>query len=227
MKKVFHIHLWFLLCLGMPCGAQAQTLAQDLTKVKNSFTGPDPIQATIDVRYFKHEKDVSASIVKKGVLKRWGNDRYYSVMDGKEYLINKKYTLFVDKSKKVMVLKNTDPSPQRRAQELSVPEMDKSQEAKYHITKTVSGGTTIYNVVEKTNPLNRFKMELDQGASRLRKIIYYGGNSYARTEISYTYASSVVFSGNEFSEGKYLTKTSKGFTPTTAYAGYEINNQTR
>jgi hypothetical protein len=228
MKNMRNIRLWFLaiwICLS--CPAISQTLAQDLTKVKNRFTDPAPIQATIDLRYFKNEKDASAAITKKGLLKRWGNDHYHSVLDGKEYLINKRYTLFVDRANKLMVLKNTDPSPKNRAQELSIPEVDKNQEEKYHISRVVSGEMTIYTVVEKNNPLNRFKMELDMGASRLRKITYYGGNSYARTEISYAYTSQVVFTEKDFAEGKYFTKTQKTFTPTAAYAGYELNNQTR
>lgn len=206
----------------------AQTFTEDMLKVKDRFNGPLPMRATVEVKYFKNENDASATLTKRGLVKKAGTDRYYSFFDGKEYLINKKYTLLVDRNKKLIVLKDTKSSPSQRNRELSVPEINKEQESGYTITRSQNGERISYTLASKTTPDSRLQMELDAQGSRLLKVVYYGGNSYARTEITYTYPQGeVTFADDEFSENRYITKTQNAFVPAKAYSGYELNYQTR
>lgn len=220
--------LLMLLPACMAWAGHAQSFFEDLGKVKDRFNGPLPMRVTVEVRYFKNEGDAAAAVTKRGLVKKDGPDRYYSFFDGKEYLINKKYTLLVDRSKKLMILKDTKPDATRRKDDFSVPGIGREEEAKYHIVRSTTADRILYTVTPRQNPANRMRMELGPDGSRLLKVVYYGGNSYARTEISYSYPpGEVSFAADEFSETRYISKSQKTFVPAKAYAGYELNYSTR
>lgn len=205
----------------------AQSFREDLLKVKARFEGEEAFRANVEVRYYKTKDDVGPAISKRGFVKKWG-DSYYSYFDGKEYLVNKTYTLLVDRQHKVIMIKKTDASKSKSSAEFSLPDLDSDTEKNYNIGRTVSGEKITYKVTPKLNDKGGFTMELDQNGGRLVKIIYYGGNSYGKTEISYLYPTGeTAFGKNEFSETKYIVKSQKSFIPAAGYEGYEINDQTR
>ena len=219
--------LFLCLCLAAFVQPRAQSFSEDLAKVKARFSGNAPIKATLTVNYYRNGDEARPSLSKRGLLKKSGSD-YYSFFDGKEYLINKKYTLFVDRGRKIMLIKKTDASVQTRNKELSVPELNPAEESKYRIDRNVSDDRVTYTVTAKANPESRFALEMDQNGSRLTRVTYFGGNSYARTEVIYIYAEKdPVFSKTEFSELRYLSPSKNTFVPTAEYAGYELNDQTR
>lgn len=233
MTQVLHYRilnvLCFMLVLFLNQTIQAQTLAKDLEKVRASFNGSTAMEVDIEVNYYRFDKDSKPSISKKGKVYRMGKDYYRSAFAGMEYVINKKYSLWVNHDQKIMVIKNTGSGPDKnRHAELSIPELDPETEKRYHIIRAVEEGQIVYAVISKVKPDDKFKMIMDMGGSRLVKVIYYGVNSYARTEITYTYPPVTrEFSPNDFAETRFVSRNRNKFVLLPAYSKYELNDQTK
>lgn len=227
--KTITIHLFLLALMGShSLLADAQTLSADLEKVKKQFDSQQPFNATVEVKYYTKESDKTPSLYKKGLVKKWGAENYYSSFDNKEYLVNKKYTVLVDKNNKTIIVNTTSPKQVNGSNELSIPEMSKKMEEKFSTKRIVAGELVTYYVTDKKAEALSYSITLEKNGTRLSKIVYYGGLTYQKTEITYKYPSDdIVFTKDDFSEARYVRKENNLFKPTSAFSDYQISDQTK
>ena len=231
MRKIGLYNMVAVLFLlgGLPC--TAQTLSADLQKIKTRFDSQEAFSASIDVKYYRNESDKLPGLYKKGIVKKLGPANYYSSFDNKEFLVNKKYTVIVDKNNKIIIVNNTRAATDtHKDKQFSIPEMSKQEEENVAIKRVEAANLVTYYVSDKKTGKMAYSIAIDlsAGYNRISKITYYGGNSYQKTEILYKYpAQPPVFSKEEFSEAKYIRWENKEIKPTAAFAAYQISNQTR
>lgn len=225
MTPTIYIRCLLLPVLLWTAAARGQGFREDLAKVKASFGHEKGFSATVEVRYYKGAGDELPATVKKGNVKRLGT-YYYSLFDGREYLVNPSYSVFADREHRVMVVSGTQKNGAQK-DGFSAPEIDEKTERNSIIRRSTDGHTVIYAIGPKTGGTGTV-LELDRDGQRLRKVTYFGGNSYGRTEIQYTYpATETALTKEEFSEARFFTKNKKTLVPAAKYAAFEINDQTQ
>lgn len=202
----------------------AQDLKKDIASMNKAYSVSN-LDVTLYADSYKSEKKIR--LFKSRVKK--SESGYWFKMNWVTYLQNKDYEIVISEEDKSIAWNKTPKSALNWRKKKLVPaELETALDSVKWEYKGIVNGSKHYSIDLKNNSYESMELYLDSKMHFIRKLIYhYKGNSTMdkpdRMEIVYEKTNlTPIFSDEEFSHLKYLSKKKGKWSPTFKYSGYTI-----
>jgi hypothetical protein len=235
MKKAILIFFGLLYQIAF-----TQTAKSDLEQLNKKYISAKQMMYSAKYKLFAGNSNVPVETYSTSFKKN--GEEYFSKTSDEEYLVNKKYIVFVDhESKEILIQNNTD----KKNSDIQKMITDSPNMAAYLDTlisfyKSIEPlplavpNCRAYRFVMKNGPYSKVDMVIDTKQWVVKEVVLYftqkeeinGKDQDVYIKISFENYSTNPVTGSDFSEAKYVTRLKENFKVKPGYSKYTLYDQT-
>jgi hypothetical protein len=206
--------------------SSAQNYKEDLKLMNKRYATLENFYTEMSMKNYGTATSKQPNFIQAGKI-RIQNFQFYYTFDDMDMLINKKYSIMVDKKNKTIVYKKLAKAPKAGDQDLEtiMPDFDKVMEVYDSVVyKGNKNGIKHYTIYPKMQ-FKSVELFLRTDGVITKLVYYYSQNATNMKKIVIEFNNSTItptFSKNQFSEKKYFTISGSNATPANSYKNYKL-----
>lgn len=204
----------------------AQDYKADLKLMNKRYATLENFYTEMSIKNYATVKSKQPNFVQVGKI-RIQDFQFYYTFDDMDMLINKKYSIMVDKKNKTIVYKKLAKAPKAGDQDLEtiMPDFDKVMEVYDSVVyKGKKDGVKHYIIYPKLQ-FKSVELFLKTDGVIKKIVYYYEPNMVNMKKVVIEFNKSTItptFVKNQFSEKKYFTMSGSTATTTSSYKNYKL-----
>jgi hypothetical protein len=216
----------------------AQNLKSDLKRMYQSYINLKNFSMDIVVKVYKHKEDNNPAMVLNGFIKR-NNDQYYAYIDNNEVMVNKDYTVYTDKVKKMIIYRDNKENRGKKLANITYgpEEMSKMIDSMVNKSDTVKYIGTVgqdreYYIASSKHLVQIADVLIDTSTSIINKVTYYYNSTKMKTnnkvQIEFKNVdANLTENQNDYNLSRYLVDANGAKVAAAKYKGYRVFKDTK
>ena len=218
----------------------SQNVKTDMEKLNKKYLGTQRLSYTANYKLFAGNNTVPVETYFTSHKK--SGDNYFTKNEDEEYMVNKKYIVFVDhESKEVLIQENTDKKNSEVQKMIEdTPNIMANLDTLMSFYKSIeslassSPDSRGYRFFMKAGQYSKVDMVIDTKQWLLRELVLYfsqpeeinGKAENVRIKITFENYSTSIVNESDFSETKYVSLNGRDFKVKPGYSKYTLYDQT-